>query len=234
MLPPLGSAIAEKITVAPVTTLSFASRTVATRRVLELLAPAVLTGSEDTSVDRLSFAGVRDTKLMREVVVELPDSAVRFAWPTPEELRSAANRPFASVTPETELWPENRPRVVVRVIGAPTTAAPVPTAAAPAPTTLAPAPTTPSPAGGGTATCDKESVAAGIGDEVADIVDLECVDGWAAAVYTDSDGLSRPAILKAEGQLWVLQDWYAVCEGDPMVPGDIAVPEPLRMYCPGG
>jgi hypothetical protein len=77
-------------------------------------------------------------------------------------------------------------------------------------------------------------VAAGIGDEVADIVDLQCVDGWAAAVYTDSDGLSRPAILKSEGQLWVLQDWYAVCEGDPMVPGDIAVPEPLRMYCPGG
>ncbi|MEY4230945.1 MAG: hypothetical protein RLZZ362_1794 [Actinomycetota bacterium] len=65
-------------------------------------------------------------------------------------------------------------------------------------------------------------MAAGIGDEVADIVDLECVDGWAAAVYTDSDGLTRPAILKAEGQLWILQDWYAVCEGDPMVPGDVA------------
>ena len=115
-----------------------------------------------------------------------------------------------------------------------TTAAPAPTTAPPAPTTAAPAPTTTSPAGGGTATCDEASLAAGIGDEVADIVDLECVDGWAAAVYTDSDGLSRPAILKAEGQLWVLQDWYAVCEGDPMVPGDIAVPESLRMYCPGG
>lgn len=102
------------------------------------------------------------------------------------------------------------------------------------PTTAAPAPTTAAPDDGGTAACDKASVAAGIGDEVADIVDLECVDGWAAAVYTDNDGLSRPAILKSEGKLWVLQDWYAVCEGDPMVPGDIAVPESLRMYCPGG
>jgi hypothetical protein len=130
--------------------------------------------------------------------------------------------------------PSTEAPVVTTVAPAPTTAAPAPTTAAPAPTTVAPAPTTTSPAGGGTATCDEASVAAGIGDEVADIVDLECVDGWAAAVYTDSDGLSRPAILKAEGQLWILQDWYAVCEGDPMVPGDIAVPEPLRMYCPGG
>jgi len=31
----------------------------------------------------------------------------------------------------------------------------------------------------------------------------------------------------------ILQDWFAVCEGDPMVPGDIAVPESLRVYCPG-
>ncbi len=130
--------------------------------------------------------------------------------------------------------PSTEAPVVTTVAPAPITAAPAPTTAAPAPTTVAPAPTTTSPAGGGTATCDEASVAAGIGDEVADIVDLECVDGWAAAVYTDSDGLSRPAILKAEGQLWILQDWYAVCEGDPMVPGDIAVPEPLRMYCPGG
>jgi hypothetical protein len=105
---------------------------------------------------------------------------------------------------------------------------------APAPTTAAPAPTTTSPSDVGAATCDEASVAAGIGDEVAEIIDLQCVDGWAAAVYTVNDGLSRPAILKAEGQLWVLQDWFAVCEGDPMVPGDIAVPESLRMYCPGG
>jgi hypothetical protein len=120
--------------------------------------------------------------------------------------------------------------------GAPvvTTAAPAPTTAAPAPTTAAPAPTTAAPDDGGTATCDKASVAVGIGDEVADIVDLQCDSGWAAAVYTDNDGLSRPAILKAEGSSWILQDWYAVCEGDPMVPGDIAVPESLRMYCPGG
>ncbi|MEI6401954.1 MAG: hypothetical protein WCP59_07170 [Actinomycetota bacterium] len=130
--------------------------------------------------------------------------------------------------------PSTEAPVVTTVAPAPTTAAPVPTTAAPAPTTLAPAPTTTSPAGGGTATCDKESVAAGIGDEVADIVDLMCDAGWAAVYYTDNDGLSRPAILKAEGKLWILQDWYAVCEGDPMVPGDIAVPESLRMYCPGG
>jgi hypothetical protein len=90
------------------------------------------------------------------------------------------------------------------------------------------------PDGGGTATCDAASVAEGIGDDVADVFDLECVDGWAAAMYTDNDGLSRPAILKAEGQSWVLQDWNEVCAGDPMVPGDIAVPESLRKYCPGG
>jgi hypothetical protein len=53
-------------------------------------------------------------------------------------------------------------------------------------------------------------------------------------MYTDNGGLSRPAILKAEGKVWVLQDWNEVCAGDPMVPGDIAVPESLRMYCPGG
>jgi hypothetical protein len=129
--------------------------------------------------------------------------------------------------------PSTEAPVVTTVAPAPTTAVPAPTTAAPAPTTVAPAPTT-SPDDGGSATCDKASVAAGIGDEVADIVDLTCDAGWAAAVYTDNDGLSRPAILKSEGQVWVLQDWYAVCEGDPMVPGDIAVPESLRMYCPGG
>jgi hypothetical protein len=125
------------------------------------------------------------------------------------------------------------------VAPAPTTAAPAPTTAAPAPTTAAPAPTTAAPAlttevSGGTATCDAASVAEGIGDDVADVFDLECVDGWAAAMYTDNEGLSRPAILKAEGRVWVLQDWSEVCAGDPMVPGDIAVPESLRTYCPGG
>lgn len=116
---------------------------------------------------------------------------------------------------------------------APTTAAPVPTTAAPAPTTAAPAPTTGVP-GGGSATCDEESVAAGIGDDVAEILDLECDQGWAGAYYTDNAGLSRPAILEAEGEFWILQDWNEVCQGDPMVPGDIAVPESLRVYCPGG
>jgi hypothetical protein len=115
-----------------------------------------------------------------------------------------------------------------------TTAAPAPTTAAPAPTTVATVPSTEVPDGGGTATCDEASVAAGIGDDVADVFDLECVDGWAAAFWTDSAGISRPAILEAEGQSWILQDWFAVCEGDPMVPGDIAVPESLRVYCPGG
>ncbi|MEI6498246.1 MAG: hypothetical protein WCO88_16420 [Actinomycetota bacterium] len=78
------------------------------------------------------------------------------------------------------------------------------------------------------------SVAEGIRGDVTAVFDLKCVDGWAAAMYTDNKGLSRPAILKAEGQVWILQDWNAVCEGDPMVPGDIAVPESLRVYCPGG
>jgi hypothetical protein len=78
------------------------------------------------------------------------------------------------------------------------------------------------------------SVAAGIGGDVVEVFDLECVEGWAAAFWTDNAGVSRPAILKAEGQFWILQEWFAVCEGDPMVPGDIAVPEPLRVYCPGG
>lgn len=117
---------------------------------------------------------------------------------------------------------------------APTTTAPAPTTAAPAPTTAAPAPTTAAPDGGGTATCDEESVAEGIGDDVAEVFDLECDQGWAAAYYTDNDGIGRPVILKAEGEVWILQDWFAVCEGDPMVPGDIEVPESLRRYCPGG
>ena len=130
--------------------------------------------------------------------------------------------------------PSTEAPVVTTVAPAPTTAAPAPTTAPPAPTTAAPAPTTTSPAGGGTATCDEASVAAGIGDDVADVFDLECVNGWAAAFWTDNAGISRPAILQAEGQFWILQDWFAVCEGDPMVPGDIAVPEPLRVYCPGG
>ena len=116
-----------------------------------------------------------------------------------------------------------------------TTAAPAPaTTAAPVPTTAAPVPITEVSDGGGTATCDEASVAAGIGGDVAEVFDLECVEGWAAAFWTDDAGVSRPTILKAEGQFWILQDWFAVCEGDPMVPGDIAVPEPLRVYCPGG
>lgn len=114
------------------------------------------------------------------------------------------------------------------------TAAPVPTTAAPVPTTVAPTPTTVAPEGGGTAPCDAAAVAEGIGDGVADVFDLECVDGWAAAFWTDDAGVSRPAILEAEGQSWILQDWFAVCAGDPTVPGDIAVPESLRRYCPGG
>jgi hypothetical protein len=72
------------------------------------------------------------------------------------------------------------------------------------------------------------------GDDVAEILDLECDQGWAGAYYTDNAGLSRPAILEAEGEFWILQDWNEVCQGDPMVPGDIAVPESLRVYCPGG
>ncbi len=117
---------------------------------------------------------------------------------------------------------------------APSTVPPAPTTVAPVPTTAAPAPTTAAPDGGGTAPCDPASVAAGIGDDVAEVLDLECVDGWAAAMYTDNEGLTRPAILQAEGDRWVLQDWNEVCAGDPTVPGDIAVPESLRKYCPGG
>lgn len=124
--------------------------------------------------------------------------------------------------------------VVTTVAPAPTTAAPAPPTAAPTPTTVAPTPSTESPDDGGTAPCDEAAIAEGIGDDVADVFDLECVDGWAAAYWTDNAGISRPAILRAEGQLWILQDWFAVCEGDPMVPGDIAVPESLRVYCPGG
>ena len=77
-------------------------------------------------------------------------------------------------------------------------------------------------------------MAEGIGDDVAEVFDLECDQGWAAAYYTDNDGIGRPVILKAEGEVWILQDWFAVCEGDPMVPGAIEVPESLRRYCPGG
>ena len=101
-------------------------------------------------------------------------------------------------------------------------------------TTAAPAPTTEVPDGGGPATCDVASVAEVIGGDLTAVFDLTCVDGWVAAYYTDNKGISRPVILKAEGQVWILQDWNAVCEGDPMVPGDIAVPESLRVYCPGG
>lgn len=129
--------------------------------------------------------------------------------------------------------PSTEAPVVTTAAPAPTTAAPAPTTAPPAPTTVAPATTT-TVSSGGAATCDEASVADGIGDDVADIVDLTCDAGWAAAMYTDNGGLSRPAILKAEGKVWVLQDWNEVCAGDPMVPGDIAVPESLRMYCPGG
>ncbi len=130
--------------------------------------------------------------------------------------------------------PSTEAPVVTTVAPAPTTMAPAPTTVAPTPTTVAPTPSTEVPDGGGTATCDVASVAEGIGGDVTAVFDLKCVDGWAAATYTDNKGLSRPAILKAEGQVWVLQDWNAVCEGDPMVPGDIAVPESLRGYCPGG
>ena len=129
--------------------------------------------------------------------------------------------------------PSTEAAVATTVAPAPTTAAPAPTTVAPAPTTVAPTPTTEA-AGGDTATCDVASVAEGIGGDVTAVFDLKCVDGWAAAMYTDNKGLSRPAILKAKGRLWILQDWNAVCEGDPMVPGDIAVPESLRVYCPGG
>lgn len=94
--------------------------------------------------------------------------------------------------------------------------------------------TTEPSAGGSAATCDEASVANSIGNDVVDILELDCVDGWAAALYTDGAGLSRPVILRAEGQSWILQDWAAVCAGDPMVPGDIEVPESLRTYCPGG
>ena len=130
--------------------------------------------------------------------------------------------------------PSTEAPVVTTVPPAPTTAAPAPTTAAPVPTTVAPTSSTEAPDGGGTATCDAASIAEGIGDDVVDVFDLECVDGWAAAYWTDDAGVSRPVILKAEGQSWILQDWFAVCEGDPMVPGDIAVPESLRVYCPGG
>jgi hypothetical protein len=114
------------------------------------------------------------------------------------------------------------------------TEAPAVTTDTPAPRTEAPSSSTEVQPVGGTATCDEASVAQGIGDDVAAIVNLECDDGWAAAYYTDNEGLSRPAILRAEGQFWILQDWYAVCEGDPTIPGDIALPESLRQSCPGG
>ena len=52
--------------------------------------------------------------------------------------------------------------------------------------------------------------------------------------YADNAGLSRPEILKVEGEFRILQDCNEVCQGDPMVPGDIEVPESLRVYCPGG
>jgi hypothetical protein len=91
------------------------------------------------------------------------------------------------------------------------------------------------PAAASPAQCDEASVATAIGDDVAVIVDLDCDQGWAAAYWTDTAGLSRPAILKDEGNGWVLQDAMTVCSGDPMVPGDVQVPESLRRAgCPGG
>jgi hypothetical protein len=81
---------------------------------------------------------------------------------------------------------------------------------------------------GGTVECDEASIAAGIGDDVASIDDFQCDQGWAGATYTNTDGLSQPAILEAEGQFWILQDWNTICEGD------TPVPESLRVYCPGG
>ncbi len=140
----------------------------------------------------------------------------------------------ATEPPVTTAAPIPSTEAPVVTTAAPTTAAPAPTTVAPTPTTAAPTPSTEVPDGGGTATCDVASVAEGIGGDVTAVFDLKCVDGWAAAMYTDNKGLSRPAILKAKGQVWILQDWNAVCAGDPTVPGDIAVPESLRVYCPGG
>lgn len=90
------------------------------------------------------------------------------------------------------------------------------------------------PGGGGSATCDETSVAAGISDGVATIVDLDFDQGWAGTYSADNAGLSRPEILKVEGEFRILQDCNEVCQGDPMVPGDIEVPESLLVYCPGG
>ncbi|MEX0846411.1 MAG: hypothetical protein WD023_01435 [Ilumatobacteraceae bacterium] len=115
-----------------------------------------------------------------------------------------------------------------------TTTPPTTAATTSTPPTTAVATTTSTPSAGSSATCDEASIAKGIGDDVASIVDFQCDQGWAAAYYTDAAGLSRPAILEGEGTRWVLQDWMTVCDGDPMVPGDIEVPESLRVYCPGG
>jgi LytR cell envelope-related transcriptional attenuator len=87
---------------------------------------------------------------------------------------------------------------------------------------------TTTPAVGGTVKCDEASIAAGIGDDVASISDFQCDEGWAGATYTNTQDLSQPAILEAEGQFWILQDWTTVCEGDTQVPVS------LRIYCPGG
>ncbi|MGA9278072.1 LytR C-terminal domain-containing protein [Ilumatobacter sp.] len=81
---------------------------------------------------------------------------------------------------------------------------------------------------GGTVPCDADSIKSGIGGDVASVDSFQCDEGWAGAAYTDNDGNGSNAILEAEGQFWILQDWNTVCDGDTQVP------ESLRVYCPGG
>jgi LysM repeat protein len=77
------------------------------------------------------------------------------------------------------------------------------------------------------AACDSDLIGAAIDDFVS-VDGFVCDQGWAGIGYFNTEGFYTPAILRAEGPTWVLQDWRTVCVGNAEVPGL------LQGYCPGG
>lgn len=95
---------------------------------------------------------------------------------------------------------------------------------------------------GGMTTCDETTIstaieesltAAGEGGTLDSLDELQCGDGWAAAVATIGDGsgeaITETLVFQAEGQFWVPKDRSSVC-GTPgsditVRPDDAQVPE---------
>lgn len=97
---------------------------------------------------------------------------------------------------------------------------------------------------GGMTTCDDATIsaaieesltAAGEGGTLDSLDDLQCADGWAAAVATIGDGsgeaITETLVFQAEGQFWVPKDRGDVCGtlgSDITVrPDDAQVPESI-------